>query len=117
MKFVVILGGYDKGIYGNIIKLRRECFKKQKRINNIKYIKSFYMLFDQGRCINIKHYWVYQKLNIENNKPFKYSEIKMNDWVYKLEWRKFNVRLLILLRAGLENDVLIFSKFAKMLIL
>ena len=65
---------------------------------------------------NIKHYWVYQKLNIENNKPIKYSEIKMNDWVYKLEWRKFNVRLIRLLRAGLENDVLIFSKFAKMLI-
>ena len=32
-------------------------------------------------------------------------------------WRKFNVRHLRLLRAGLENDKLIFSKFAKMLIL
>ena len=77
------------------------------------------MVSNQGRCINIlKNTEFIRNQILKTISLLSIQKLKKRMIEYiNYAWRKFNVRLLKLLRAGLENDKLIFSKFAKMLIL
>ena len=103
----------------NKIKIEQKILQEAERINNIRFLIRMYMASYRGRWINTKMITEFiQKSNIEDNsKPFKNTEIRK--WMIEFmnyAWRKANVRPPRSLRAGLEDDRLIFSNFVKMLI-
>ena len=117
--FVRLLKKYIEWESNNKEKNRQRILQEAERMSNIRFLIRMYIASHQGRWISIKMITEFiQKSNTEiASKPFKYSEVRK--WMIEYmnyAWRKANIRPPRSLRAGLDDDRLVFSKFVKMLI-